>query len=85
MGSMKPSKYSIEDAIKEAARYNGGIYVGDNYITKDHGDYIEINIDCNNPKGHDSINLYFDDNGRITKAVPHRTNTVFVKELNFLL
>ena len=40
--SFKPSEYSIENAIKEAVRYNGGIYVGDNYVTKDHGDYIEV-------------------------------------------
>ena len=48
----KPSEYSIENAIKEATRYSGGIYVGDNYVTKDHGDYIEINIDSKNTKGH---------------------------------
>lgn len=83
MGYMKPSEYSIENAIMESARYNGGIYVGDGYITKDHGDYIEVSIDCDNPKGHDSIDLYFDENGKITRAVPHRTNTVFVKEMRF--
>lgn len=40
-----PSKYSLEEAIIEAARYNGGIHVGENYITKDHGRYIEVNIE----------------------------------------
>lgn len=79
----KPSQYTIENAIKEAIRYNGGIYVGDNYVTKDHGDYIEVNIDCDNPKGHDSINIYFDAQGKMVKAEPHRTNTVFVKTLHF--
>lgn len=67
----KPSRYSIENAIKEATRYNGGIYVGDNYVTKDHGDYIEVNIDAENPKGHISLNIYYDSTGSITKIVPH--------------
>lgn len=66
-----PSKYSLEDAILEAARYNGGIYVGDNYITKDHGGYIEVNIDANNPKGHISFDIYYDDSGKFTYWEPH--------------
>lgn len=72
MGKLKPSNYSIENAIKEAARYNGGIYVGDNYITKDHGDYIQVNIDADNAKGHISIDIYYDENGEITSVAPHR-------------
>lgn len=68
----KPSEYSIENAIKEAARYNGGIYVGDNYVTKDHGGYIEVNIDADNSKGHISFDIYYDENGKITKVVPHK-------------
>ncbi len=36
MGYFRPSNYTIKDAIKEAVRYDGGIYVGDNYVTKDH-------------------------------------------------
>lgn len=83
MGNFKPSEYSIKNAILESARYNGGIFVGDNYITKDHGDYIEVNIEVNNHKGHDSINLYFYNDGRLKSAVPHPTNTVFTKRLDF--
>lgn len=71
MGKFKPSRYTIENAIKEAARYNGGIYVGDNYVTKDHGDYIEICIDADNAKGHISFDLYFDEDGKLIKTVPH--------------
>jgi len=71
MGKFKPSDYSIENAIKEAARYNGGIYVGDNFVTKDHGDYIEVNIDADNAKGHISFDVYFDDNGNITSVKKH--------------
>lgn len=31
MNYFKPSKYSIENAIMEIARYTGGIFVGDEY------------------------------------------------------
>ena len=51
MGTFKPSTYEIRNAIMEAARYQGGIYVGDNYVMKDHGDYIEVNVDANNAMG----------------------------------
>ena len=72
MGKFRPSSYTIENAIKEAARYHGGIYVGDNYVTKDHGDYIEVNVDADNAKGHISFDIYFDDDGRITRIEQHR-------------
>ena len=71
MGYFKPSNYQIENAIMEATRYDG-IYVGDNYVTKDHGDYIEVNIDADNDKGHVSYDLYFDDNGNLTHWEKHR-------------
>lgn len=51
MGTFKPSTYEIRNAIMEAARYQGGIYVGDNYVMKDHGDYIEVNVDANQRQG----------------------------------
>lgn len=70
MSNFKPSNYQIENALKEVARYDG-IFVGDNYITKDHGDYIEINIDADNIKGHVSYNLYFDDNGNLVNWEKH--------------
>lgn len=72
MGQFKPSSYDISNALKEVARYDGGIYVGDNFVTKDHGSYIEINIDADNPKGHVSYNLYFDDNGHLIRWEPHK-------------
>lgn len=74
MGYFKPSKYTIENALREVARYNGGIFVGDNFVTKDHGDYIQVDIDANNDKGHVSWDLYFDDNGNLIKWEPHSTN-----------
>ena len=70
MGYFKPSSYTIENALREVTRYDG-IYVGDNYVTKDHGSYIEVCIDANNAKGHVSYDLYFDDSGRLTNWVKH--------------
>ncbi len=70
MGKFKPSAYTIENALKEAARYDG-ICIGDNYVMKDHGDYIEICIDADNAKGHVSYDLYFDDDGRLIDWKKH--------------
>lgn len=64
MGYFKPSHYTIENALREVAKYDG-IYVGDNYVTKDHGSYIEINIETDNGKGHVSYDLYFDESERL--------------------
>lgn len=70
MGYFKPSEYTIKNALKEAARYDG-IYVGDNYVTKDHGDYIEVCIDSENSKGHVSYDLYFNDEGILIRWKKH--------------
>ena len=56
MGKFRPSDYQIENALMEVARYDG-IYVGNNFVMKDHGDYVEINIDADNDKGHISYKL----------------------------
>ena len=66
----KPSNYDIKNAILDTMRY-GDVYVGDNYVMKDHGDYVEVNIDANNAKGHISFDVYYDSNGRITRVVRH--------------
>ena len=68
MGKFKPSDYSIKNALCE--RYSS-IYVGDNYVMKDHGDYVEVNIDANNEKQHISFDVYYDDEGRITSIKQH--------------
>lgn len=73
MGNFKPSQYDIKNALQEVHRYEG-IFVGDNYTIKDHGDYVQINIDADNKKGHISYDLYFDDNGKLIKWIPHRSN-----------
>lgn len=70
MGYFKPSRYTIKNAIMEAARYEG-IYVGDNYVTKDHGDYVEVCINADNAKCHVSFNLYFDNDGKLVRWEKH--------------
>lgn len=72
MSYFNPSRYTIENALNEIMRYESGIYVGDTYVTKDHGDYIEICIDANNSEGHISFNLYFDDEGKLTRWEKHK-------------
>lgn len=71
MGYFRPSNYQIKNALNEVCRYEG-IYVGDNYIIKDHGNYVEINIDADNAKGHVSYDLYFDGNGKLERWEEHR-------------
>lgn len=70
MGYFKPSSYTIKNALREVVRYEG-VYVGNNYVTKDHGDYIEICIDADNRKEHVSFNLYFDDSGKLIRWEKH--------------
>ena len=74
----RPSDYTIEQAMKELlvhenSRYSAGdIVVGKNYVMKEHGDYVQINIDADTPKGHVSYDLFFDENGKLVKWVPHK-------------
>lgn len=74
----KPSDYTIESAFKdmlvrEESIYSAGdISVGDNYVTREHEDYVEINIDANTPKGHVSYDLKFDERGRLIDWKKHR-------------
>lgn len=71
MGYFKPSNYSIKNALLEISRYDG-IYVGNNYVTKDHGSYIEVCIDADNANGHVSYDLYFDESGHLIDWKKHR-------------
>lgn len=71
----KPSNYTIENALKEILQGHfsaGDIVVGDNHVMKDHGDYIQINVDANTSKGHVSYDLFFDENDRLIRWEKHR-------------
>ena len=73
MSYFKPSEYTIKNAILDTMRY-GDVRLGDNYVFKDHGDYVEVSVDANNAKGHISFNVYFDSNGKVTRVEPHNNN-----------
>lgn len=68
---LRPSDYTIKNAILDVMRY-GDVRLGDNFIMKDHGDYVEVNIDADNAKGHISFDVYFNASGEITKIEKHR-------------
>ena len=71
----KPSDYTIENALKDILQGHysiGDIVIGDNHVIKDHGKYIQINIDADTPKGHVSYDLYFDENNKLIKWEKHR-------------
>lgn len=70
MGYFIPSKYTIENAIRDLLRYSD-VALGYNYVMKEHGDYVEINIDADNAKGHVSYDLYFDEDGRLVEWKEH--------------
>ena len=55
----------------EAAR-GEGVYAGDTYVMRDHGDYVQVNVDADNAKGHISFDVFYDEEGRITKVEKHR-------------
>lgn len=77
MAYFRPSKYTVEQALKdmlvsENSHYSAGdIVVGDNYVMKDHGDYVQVNIDADTPKGHVSYDLYFDERDRLVRWEKH--------------
>ena len=74
----RPSSYTIEQALKdmlvhEESHFSAGdIVVGDNFVMKDHGDFVQVNIDADTPKGHVSYDLFFDENDRLVDWKKHR-------------
>ncbi len=70
MGIFSPSRYTIENALRDLQRYSD-VAFGDNYVMKDHGSYVEVNIDADNAKGHVSYDLYFDDDGKLVDWKEH--------------
>lgn len=77
MGYFRPSKYTIESALREMlvnenSHYSAGdIVVGDSYVVKDHGDFVQINVDADTPKGHVSYDLFFDEHDRLVRWEKH--------------
>ena len=71
-GTMIGGGLVLDGKVRQGSHFSAGdISVSDNYITKDHGDHVEINIGASTPKGHVSYDLYFDSNGHLTGYKPH--------------
>lgn len=69
---VKNAKVSILDILKyDAVQDEDGI------ICKDMGTYVQMLVPMNNAKGHDTYEVYYDSNGRITKIVGHSGNSGF--------
>lgn len=58
----KPSNYTLENAIMDAPRYGGDIYVGDGYLMRAHAGYVQTNIDADNDRGHISVDYDYNNN-----------------------
>ncbi|MDQ0359973.1 hypothetical protein [Breznakia pachnodae] len=69
---VRNAKLSILDMLKYDA-----IQDEDKIIYKDMGRYVQMLVPMNNSKLHDTYEVYFDSNGRISKIIGHDTNTGF--------
>lgn len=63
--------------LQEWIRYGCDITWDDYSIMKNHGDYVQLMFPSSAAKGHDTYDLYHDDNGRMTKAYGHPGNAGF--------
>lgn len=66
MGYFRPSQYTIENALREVGKIWWCLHREIIMWPKDHGSYIEINIETDNAKGHVSYDLYFNESGELT-------------------
>ena len=63
--------------LQEWIRYGGDITWDDYSIMKNHGDHVQLMFPSSAAKGHDTYDLYHDDNGRMTKVFGHPGNAGF--------
>lgn len=47
-------------------------------LMKNMGQYLQIILPVKNPKGHDTFDVYLDENGRMARVEGHRSNSGFV-------
>ena len=70
---VRTAKISILDMLKyDAIQDESGV------IYKDMGRYVQMLVPMKNDKGHDTYDVYFDDNSRIEKVYGHPGNSGFV-------
>lgn len=75
MANFNPREYF--PTLQEWIRYGGDITWDDYSIMKNHEDYVQLMFPSSAAKGHDTYDLYHDDNGRMTKVFGHPGNTGF--------
>lgn len=69
---VRNAKLTILDMLKyDAIQDECGI------IYKDMGKYVQMLVPMKNEKGHDTYEVYFDDNGRIEEVRGHSGNSGF--------
>lgn len=72
------AKITILDMLKyDAIQDESGI------IYKDMGNYVQMLVPMNNAKGHDTYEVYYDENGRIAKIIGHSNNSGFTGTKTF--
>lgn len=64
--------------LREWVRYGGDISWDDYSIMRNHGNFVQLMFRSSAPKGHDTYDLYLDDNGRLIKVFGHPGNAGFV-------
>ena len=74
MGYLDPRslKLSILDMLKYDA-----VQDVDGVIIKDMGSYVQMLVPMKNGKGHDTYEVYYNNDGRIEKVVGHSSNSGF--------
>ena len=69
------SKYTL--GLEEAAAYGADIVWSNDSVMRGHDGYVQLVVPSSAGKGHDTYDLYYDENGRLTKAYGHSGNAGF--------
>lgn len=74
------SNFNLRDyfpTLQEMVRYGCDITWDDYTILKNHGNYVQMMFRSSSPKGHDTYDIYLDENGRLIKVDGHNGNAGF--------
>lgn len=75
-----PRKY--EPTIMDMLKYDM-VKSGDGTLFKDMGNYLQMIVPMNNAKGHDTYDIYVDDDGHMTRVEGHNGNSGFTGTKRF--
>lgn len=77
--------YDVRDAkltILDMLKYDA-IQDEDGIIYKDMGGYVQLLVPMQNSKGHDTYEVYYNDNGQIREIRGHSSNSGFTGSRRF--